>query len=369
MGSPGPAPDTPSRHRSTMIERILLQNYQGWESLDLVLDPHVTVLVGPSDRGKSAVLRAFNWVATNKPPGTEDIRRGCSGGRVRVYLDGGRHITRQRRKDENLYLLDGTALKAFGQGVPADVTALLNISDINYQTQQPAGVEWRASDPAYWFSATPGNVSRAMNAIVNLEEVDTTLANVGKVARRSKVEADLCLERVRAAKQQRDGLDWVLDADRALRGVEQHDEALGVVQARADKLAAMVRNVARAEDHATSTRDRAEAAERLLGLAATAGKAGAATGRLRALCEKITAAQAAAAVVVPDTARLDAAWDRLQGTHKRRAGLARLCGAIKSQEELLWERNKQAAAADKELKKAQSGRCPLCNRMGHPSQS
>lgn len=41
-----------------MIRRIVLRNFQNHRRLRIDLDPRVTTVVGPSDAGKSAVVRA-----------------------------------------------------------------------------------------------------------------------------------------------------------------------------------------------------------------------------------------------------------------------------------------------------------------------
>jgi energy-coupling factor transporter ATP-binding protein EcfA2 len=71
-----------------MFERFQAINYQVLEDLRLRLDPGVTVIVGRNDAGKSAALRAFEWLCTNRPPGNADIRHGTEGMAARLWVDG-----------------------------------------------------------------------------------------------------------------------------------------------------------------------------------------------------------------------------------------------------------------------------------------
>ena len=156
-----------------MLERLTIENFQAHSKLDLKLDPAVTTIVGPSDAGKSAVIRALIWLATNRPLGDSFIRDGETRARVSLLVDS-RWIVRTRGKSENTYSIDGEELKAFGNEVPSEVSQLLNLSPINLQHQH---------DSPFWFSETAGEVSRQLNQIVDLSIIDRTLANLDKAAR------------------------------------------------------------------------------------------------------------------------------------------------------------------------------------------
>ena len=43
------------------IESLSLHNFQCHEHLDIAFDPQLTTIVGPSDVGKTAILRALKW--------------------------------------------------------------------------------------------------------------------------------------------------------------------------------------------------------------------------------------------------------------------------------------------------------------------
>ena len=99
------------------IMRLNLSNFQAHESLDLLLDPGVTTIVGPSDVGKSAIMRALKWVACNNPAGTEFIRWGSKRAVVSIETDDG-SVVRTRSASVNKYELNGREFVAFGKAVP-----------------------------------------------------------------------------------------------------------------------------------------------------------------------------------------------------------------------------------------------------------
>jgi exonuclease SbcC len=84
-----------------MIERLQIKNFQCHESLKIKLDPKITAIVGPSDVGKSAILRAIRWVATNRPRGDSFIKEDADEAQVTVWTDNGKVC--RRKGSENTY--------------------------------------------------------------------------------------------------------------------------------------------------------------------------------------------------------------------------------------------------------------------------
>jgi len=52
-----------------MIKGMVLENYESHKRSEVVFDPGFNVIVGPSDSGKSALLRALYWVLEGKVAG------------------------------------------------------------------------------------------------------------------------------------------------------------------------------------------------------------------------------------------------------------------------------------------------------------
>ena len=182
-----------------MLERLRLVNFQCHSDLRIVLDPQVTTIVGSSDVGKSAVLRALRWVAENKPSGDAFVRNGESSCSVSLWLDG-RKVIRRKGKATNEMLLDGQAFRAFGSDVPGPIADLFNVGEVNFQAQH---------DSPFWFSLTAGQVSRELNSVVNLDVIDRTLAGVASSLRRTRAVEEVCRDRLEETTKEIESLDWV----------------------------------------------------------------------------------------------------------------------------------------------------------------
>jgi DNA repair ATPase RecN len=208
-----------------MISKLSIRNYKSNRRLDIILDPHVTTIVGESYQGKSNVIRGFKWVALNRPAGTHFIRWGSRQCLIRVDVD--KHkIVRRRTKKDNVYLVDGHPLRAFGNDVPVSVGKILNLSTLNFQTQQeiPHG-----EGPLFWFALSPGQVSKRLNRIVNLEVIDRTLSNLQSASRQAHTSLEVCRERKDEAEKKAETLSFVDRMDRdwqEVRKVINKSEAL-----------------------------------------------------------------------------------------------------------------------------------------------
>lgn len=186
-----------------MIEELLLKNFQTHEKLKIIFDPMVTVIVGKTDSGKSSVIRALRWVLLNQPRGGAFVKHGETGSGVRVKIDGAA-ITRAKEGDQNTYTLDDNSWTAFGTNIPERITKFTQIDELNFQQQH---------DPPFWLSLSAGEVSRRLNAIVDLEIIDKVSAGIKSKLQDQKRQVELNLGRLRVEKEKLETLSWVAKAE------------------------------------------------------------------------------------------------------------------------------------------------------------
>jgi DNA repair protein SbcC/Rad50 len=228
------------------VNRIEIRNFKLHRKLDISLSPTVTTIIGPSFAGKSTVIKALKWAATNKPSGDNIVRWGAAKASVRLTVDDGHHIIRSKGKSLNVYKLDDHNYKAFGTDVPDPIQELMNVNSINLQYQ---------FDTPFWFSESAGEVSKQLNAIINLEIIDQTLANLASVVRKTKVLSEDSQNRIKAHKNQIEEWSYVEDMDEDL--VDLEALAKRIAQKTSEKLSleTFVQNALKAR----STKKRARA--------------------------------------------------------------------------------------------------------------
>ena len=150
-----------------MIKQLNISNYQSHKDSVLDFDPGVNIIVGESDSGKTAIIRALRWVIWNKPTGNS--MRSYWGGKTSVELfTDDAHIVRSKDKEEE-YILGDSHFKAFRTEVPEEIQKALNMSEINLQRQL---------DQPFLISETAGNVASHFNKVAKLDQIDTGLQNI-----------------------------------------------------------------------------------------------------------------------------------------------------------------------------------------------
>ncbi len=157
-----------------MINSLKISNFQSHKDTLLQFHKGVNVIVGGSDSGKTAILRALRWLTKNRPNG-DDFRSHWGGeSLVEINTDDKFIITRSKDK-ENLYIINNAkwdeakVLKAFGTKVPEEIQKALNIDDVNLQSQ---------FDSPFLISSTPGEVAGYFNQIAHLERIDSSISYV-----------------------------------------------------------------------------------------------------------------------------------------------------------------------------------------------
>jgi exonuclease SbcC len=182
-----------------LLESLELEDFQRWDRLLIEFGPGVTCLQGPTDAGKTAVLRALRWLVLNLPLGGRFTRHGQSSCRALLKLDG-RELLRLRGKDDNLYSLDGEDYRAFKADVPPAVSQLLALGEVNFQRQL---------DAPYFLTLPAPEVSRQLNAVVDLGVIDGTLSAAAARLRETSGAAESLLREVAEASAEVDNLTYV----------------------------------------------------------------------------------------------------------------------------------------------------------------
>lgn len=340
------------------MEGLLLKNFQKWDELGLDLSNPITVIVGPSDRGKSAIIRALKWVCLNQPAGTEFIRKGQAEAAVTLSPDPDNVVIRGRSKTANLYQLNGHPLYAFGQAtVPPEVAELLGVSDVNFQDQH---------DPPFWFTLTAGEVSRNLNQIVNLGSIDAALNYVASEVRKAKAAKDVSEERLSACRDERLEAYWALEFDEDLADLEAAELAARQSSENASILRSLLAAVKSSQADVDRLCKAAREGANVVALGESAVESAEQAEQLRHVLENIRSHEETLSWPVPDD--LDAILavrKEADAVAERRRSLEELVGTLKTAKDSLWQLTQDLKAAEAELKEAES-RASVCPQCGQP---
>lgn len=214
------------------IEKVKLANVLSHKDTEVEVGRRLTVFTGPSDSGKSSVMRGLCQLFENRPAGINLISHKAKRGEPSATEVWGRRddgapfcIARIRSASRNEYEVDGTTLKAFGAGVPEEVVQIANLSEHAFQHQ---------SGGHFLLSSTAGEVARVIGHTVGLEQIDSAFDAVRK--RKSANDADLReaqndLAREQAEMEKFDGFDRLVEINTVVSevgaAVDKADAELG----------------------------------------------------------------------------------------------------------------------------------------------
>jgi hypothetical protein len=217
-----------------MIKTLEINNYQSHKKSILNFHPGVNVVVGTSDSGKSAVLRALRWVCTGVPRG--DGFRSHWGGDTEVSLETDNCIvTRGKTNSDNVYVLNETEFRAFGTDVPEEIIAALNLDEaVNIQKQL---------DQPYLISETPGNVAQHFNRMAHLEKIDIGLKNVQSQIRATEQSIQSKTTELKQVEEDKTSYIYLEAAEQALIVLETRQGRLEELEDSADKLQDLIQDI------------------------------------------------------------------------------------------------------------------------------
>ena len=207
-----------------MIDSLVIKNFQSHANSNFHFHPGVNAIIGPTDNGKSASLRALRWIIFNKPQGAQYIshwNRKKNGDpkdvtSATITIDG-TTLSRERSPEGNGYKLDTRFLTSVGKGVPDEVSTILKIDELNIARQH---------DAPFLLCSSGGEVATYLNSLVHLDTIDKAYSNADSIKRsenKELVSLSATLEQANAALL---SLAWVEKADALVGELESVKESL-----------------------------------------------------------------------------------------------------------------------------------------------
>ncbi|HEX9059594.1 MAG TPA: AAA family ATPase [Clostridia bacterium] len=184
------------------IESIIIENFQSHEYTVLELSGGLNVIMGPSDHGKSAIVRAIKWVLYNEPRGSEFIRHGASFARVALKLSNGSKIIRERSKSKNRYTIvkpDGEEfiMEGFGNEVPEEVVKNHGIPKVSLDVGMNAALNISDQLEAPFMLSESGSTrAKAIGRLTGVHVIDSALRGCLSDLRREGQTMERCKDEI-----------------------------------------------------------------------------------------------------------------------------------------------------------------------------
>lgn len=191
-----------------MIQRVLIENFQSHARSELTFGPGLNAILGPSDNGKSAVLRAIRWALYSEPRGTEFVRFGARECRVTVTMSDGVEIVRELLLNKsgtsgrNRYLLrrpgaEEQVFEGFGTEVPLEIIKAHGMPPIILDKDKRVMLNLGSQLEAPFLLAETGSLrARAVGRLLGVHVVDAADRGAQRDLKERKREAKGLQERV-----------------------------------------------------------------------------------------------------------------------------------------------------------------------------
>ena len=168
-----------------MLKQLNIRNFQSHKSSDIEFHKGVNAIVGPSDCGKSAILRALRWVLFNDQPGEAYRRHGSDKTTISITI-GNTDYARVRSNKDNKYIMsvedeypEPQEFDKVKNDVPEELARAFNMDDINVQKQM---------DSPFLLSESPAEVGRILNRAAGIDDIDTCMSKINGMERENSAE-------------------------------------------------------------------------------------------------------------------------------------------------------------------------------------
>ncbi len=244
-----------------IIRSMDLKNFQSHESTHLDFSRGFNVIVGNSDSGKTAILRALRWVFYNEPRGDFFIQHGKSDVEVRVTWDDGTTIRRYRSKRKNGYEIiypngDSQVFEGFNNTVPEEVVRYLRMWKVSFgpTTSQMLNIADQLEGP-FLLSDTPRHRAAAIASLTHADELDEAATMVKRDVDRLQRELKHSHEECSRIEESIQALDYV---DDALLSIQQVEDTLSLVEdlfSKRNEISGLVEELGRFQRTETTLQD------------------------------------------------------------------------------------------------------------------
>lgn len=196
------------RQERRLIQRVLIENFQSHARSELTFGPGLNAILGPSDNGKSAVLRAIRWALYSEPRGTEFVRFGARECRVTVTMSDGVEIVRELLLNKsgtsgrNRYLLrrpgaEEQVFEGFGTEVPLEIVKAHGMPPIILDKDKRVMLNLGSQLESPFLLAETGSLrARAVGRLLGVHVVDAADRGAQRDLKERKREAKGLQERV-----------------------------------------------------------------------------------------------------------------------------------------------------------------------------
>lgn len=212
------------------IQEVTIEGFQSHTQSTFSLSPNLTVITGPSDAGKTAIIRALRWFAFNEPTGEAflhtirnpdgSIKQAAEQAKVSVTFDDGTVITKTRRKGKTTYTHSAYPSPWEKAEVPPEIKETLGLMKQEYGDFETCLNFAFQLDAPFLLSETASVGAKVLGKLAGTEVVDLAISEVNKKTHQTRTEISYADKQIGEIDVQLTEYFDLDNADNALTAVE-----------------------------------------------------------------------------------------------------------------------------------------------------
>lgn len=220
------------------ITKIKIENFQSHEDTEFDLSPGVNLIVGSSEGGKSAILRAINFALHNEPRGDDFVRMDKDETRVSIWWSDGCYLCRIKGGSRNSVLIkdkDGfeQGFERIGTTLPSEALAVLGNPPIDDESGPIAYADQH--QPLFLVTLSASELPRTISRLTGIDDFEDA--------------AELLNKKANAANKQ------IKDSARRIEGIDNQLKAFEALDDQLSKLDVMEKLAQDIDEISTNVKD------------------------------------------------------------------------------------------------------------------
>lgn len=215
------------------ITKVQLIDFQDHKNTEINLDPGINLIIGSSDAGKSAILRAINFVFHNQPSGDYFIRKGCSEACVSIWFNDNHIVTRIKGASRNAIIVhkpNGEQLvyEKIGREIPPEALLALGNPPIDEKHGPLSYAEQLSS--YFLVSLSPTELPRSISELTGINDFEDAAQLLSKRGKAMERQAKECQTRIDAYEESLEKFNGLDDKLCNLEKLEKKSESVDYIE-------------------------------------------------------------------------------------------------------------------------------------------
>lgn len=185
------------------LKKVILKNFQSHKHSIIEFDQGLNIIVGPSDSGKTSVIRGIKWALYNEPSGDYFIREGEKEASVTLEFSDDIKIRRLRSKSKNAYIIinsegEEIVFEGFGNKVPKEIVDLIGVEKVPLDTNESNAINLGEQlEGAFLLSEKGSTRASAIGRLVGVNLIDDALKDTLKDVRNISIKKKTISESIK----------------------------------------------------------------------------------------------------------------------------------------------------------------------------